>query len=319
MTTRRLTVLARVAPLFAVIVALASCRGHAVASSADWTAGTSTREVRVDDAMRSYVVHLPAGARRNRIGVGVSFPVVIVLHGSGADGETVETQSGMDRFADSMHFVVAYPNGVAGLFGLGSDWNAGKCCGNAARNNVDDLAFLRATLDDIARHVPVDRRRVFVAGFSDGGRMAYRVACDAAPMVAAVGVVAGSVVDDSCVPARAVPLIVFHGTADRDVPFSDPPQATAATPLLSADAPPSVRFWATTNRCQDPITRREAPHVTRLQFAVCHGADVVFYNIDGGGHAWPGGEKDGDDGAVPTTELNASAAMLRFFFRHPLR
>src|SRR3569833_809243 len=195
-------------------------RGHSSAPRVDWTPGTSEREVRVGDDTRSYVLLLPAAVRRNRIGVAVSYPLMLVLHGSGADGQTVERQSGMDRLADSAHFIVAYPNGETALFGLRSDWNAGKCCGSPARGNVDDIAFFRATIGDIARHVPVDRRRVYVAGFSDGGRMAYRVACDAASMVAAIGVVAGSVVDDTCRPARPVPLIVLHGTADGEGTFS---------------------------------------------------------------------------------------------------
>lgn len=303
----------------ALFVALSACGGRAVAPGVAWSGGTSEREVRVGGSTRSYVVHLPTDARRNRLGVSVSYPLVLVLHGSGADGATVESQSGMDHLADSAHFVVAYPNGATALFGFGSDWNAGRCCGNAARSNVDDLAFLRATIDDIARHVAVDRRRVFVAGFSDGGRMAYRVACDAASMVAAIGVVAGSVVDDSCTPSRPVPLIVFHGTADGEVPFTDPPQASSTSALLAAPTPPSVRFWASTNRCQRWTSQRESAHVARVQFAPCAGADVVFYSIADGGHAWPGGQKDGADGAQPTTELNASLTMLRFFLRHPMR
>jgi polyhydroxybutyrate depolymerase len=302
----------------ALTIALGGCRGHVDARSLAWTAGTSERDVLVGGDTRSYVLHLPTRVRRNRLGATVAYPLVLVLHGSGADGSTVEMQSGMDHLADSAQFIVAYPNGATMLFGLGSDWNAGKCCGNAVRSNVDDLAFLRATVDDVARHVPVDRRRIYVAGFSDGGRMAYHVACDAASMVAAIGVVAGSVVDDSCVPSRPVPVIVFHGTADDEVPFSAAPEANTATPLLPAVAPPSVRFWATTNRCQQATTRLESPHVTRVQFASC-AADVVFYNIDGGGHAWPGGRKDGDGGAEPTSELNASAAMIRFFLRHAMR
>ena len=310
----------KVAPRWITLLSVfGACRGHSIAPRVDWTPGTSEREVRVGDDTRSYVLHLPASVRRNRIGVAVSYPLLLVLHGSGANGGTVEMQSGMDHLADSAHFIVAYPNGETALFGLRSDWNAGRCCGSPARGNVDDIAFFRATIDDIARHVPVDRRRVYVAGFSDGGRMAYRVACDAASMVAAIGVVAGSVVDDTCVPSRPVPLIVFHGTADGEVPYGDPPEANAPTPLVAAAAPPSVRFWATTNKCQLATARRESTHVTRVQFAPCAGADVVSYSIDGGGHAWPGGKKDGDDGAQPTMELDASLTMLRFFLRHPMR
>jgi polyhydroxybutyrate depolymerase len=149
--------------------------------------------------------------------------------------------------------------------------------------------------------------------------MAYRVACDASTMVAAIGVVAGSVVDDTCTPTRAVPLISFHGTADREVPYSEPPQAQTATPLLPAPGiPPSVQYWATVNRCQGTTVSQAAPHITRVRFNSC-AADVLFYAVDSGGHAWPGGEKDGDDGAEPTHELSATATIIAFFLRHPMR
>ena len=294
------------------------CRGPRLDPSA-WGPGVREHPLRVGGTDRSFVVHVPTAPRRNRFGGSNPYPLVVVLHGSGADAETVQSQSGMGRLADSLHFIVAYPNAIGGHFGLGSDWNAGKCCGNAARNNVDDLAFLRGILDEVARHVPVDRRRVYVAGFSDGGRMAYRVACDESSMVAAIGVVAGSVVDDTCTPARPVPLISFHGTADREVPYGEPPEAQTTTPLLTAPGiPPSVRYWATANRCRGTTIRQAAPHITRVQFDSC-AADVVFYAVDGGGHAWPGGERDGGDGSEPTHELSATSTMISFFLRHPMR
>jgi polyhydroxybutyrate depolymerase len=304
--------------IVAIMTLTIACRGGRLDPSS-WGPGTRAHALRIGDTDRSFLLHRPAAPRRNRFGVSLAYPLILVLHGSGAGGETVQSQSGMDRIADSLHFLVAYPNGVSGMFGLGSDWNAGKCCGNAARNNVDDLAFLRGTVDEIARHVAVDRRRVYVAGFSDGGRMAYRVACDAATMVAAVGVVAGSVVDDTCTPARAVPLISFHGTADREVPYGEPPEAQSTGPLVVAPGiPPSVQYWATANHCHGATVQRASPHVTRVQFDSC-AADVVFYAGDGGGHAWPGGEKDGDDGAEPTREVSGTATMVAFFLRHPMR
>ncbi len=309
----------RVVAVLAALLLASGCRGPRVDTLSVWRPGTREHELRIGGEDRTFLLHVPTTPRRNRLGVAVGYPIVIVLHGSGADGETVQMQSRMDPVADSLHFLVAYPNGVSGFFGMGADWNAGKCCGNAARNNVDDLAFLRGTVDDVAKHLPVDRRRIYVAGFSDGGRMAYRVACDASTMVAAVGVVAGSVVDDTCTPARPVPLIAFHGTDDREVAYAEPPEARARSPLLvTPDVPPSVRYWATANRCQHALTRRESPHVTRVQFAGC-GADVAFYAVDGGGHAWPGGAKDGADGVEPTRELDATSAMITFFFRHPMR
>jgi polyhydroxybutyrate depolymerase len=65
--------------------------------------------------------------------------------------------------------------------------------------------------------------------------------------------------------------------------------------------------------------RRDSPHIVRAVFARCTGADVLLYTIEGGLHAWPGGEKDGPSGQAPTTELAATPVMVRFFLQHPLR
>src|SRR3569833_2410988 len=102
-------------------------------------------------------------------------------------------------------------------------------------------------------------------------------------MVAAIGVVAGSVVDDTSSTSRQETMIEINGTDEGEAPYSDPPEATAPTPLVVAAAPPSVRFWSTTNKCQFATAQRQSPHVTRVQFAPCAGADVVSYSIDGGG------------------------------------
>lgn len=312
--------LAAVAAIAAIASSTGCDRNRLQPASEQWHAGTHEHSVVVQSDERSFLLHVPAAARRNRIGVTVGYPLVILLHGSGADGETIRAQSGMDGLADSLRFVVAYPNGATRFFGLGSDWNAGKCCGNAARNNVDDVGFVRGIVAEASRHLPIDRRRVFVAGFSDGGRMAYRIGCEASDLVGAIGVVSGSLVDERCAPPRAVPLIAFHGTADDEVSYGEAPASRAAAPLLAASAslPPSVRYWAAQNGCKRLTLRRESPHVMRSQFAGC-GADVLFYSIEGGGHAWPGGARDGASGAVPTPELRASTAMVGFFLRHPLR
>ncbi len=270
---------------------------------------------------RSFLLHIPAARPRTPLGVARAFPLVILLHGSGASGETVRHQSGMDHLADSLRFVVAYPNGSHAILGFGSDWNAGSCCGAAARDGVDDIGFIRALIREVAGHLRVDPRRIYVAGFSDGGRMAYRVACELSPVVAAIGVASGSLKDEHCAPSQPVPVIAFHGTGDQDVPYADSALTAkpAKAPAGAASLPPSIQFWSTIDRCTGVVVRREAPHVTRATFRPCAGAEVVLYTIEEGLHAWPGGEKDGSDGQEPTTEVKASEIMMQFFLRHPLR
>src|SRR5437773_1561304 len=91
------------------------------------------------------------------------------------------------------------------VFGVSEsgDWNAGTCCGAAARENVDDVGFLKAVIDRVSKQLPVDQKRIYIAGFSDGGRMAYHAACQLSSTIAAIGVVSGSLLDDHCSPAKS--------------------------------------------------------------------------------------------------------------------
>jgi polyhydroxybutyrate depolymerase len=306
-------------PLWALAVALllVTCLGRGIEPPATVVETPGTRQYRVEagELMRTFLLHIPP-SRPRRFGLASSYPVVIVLHGSGANGATMPGMTGMNAIADSAHFLVAYPDATTGALGLGADWNAGECCGTAHDGQVDDVGFLRALVRALAREMPVDRRRIYVAGFSDGARMAYHAACELDDQVAAVAVVAGSIVDGQCAPRRPVPLIAFHGTADDEVPYLDSSFATAAGPPPPATAtlPPSVRFWATINHCAAARTAPFTSHVLVTRFTAC-AADVVFYAIQGGIHEWPRASLDTDD---PAHEVDASRRAWRFFARHPL-
>lgn len=315
------TIIAPLIVLLTATLALSCAPQASRGAAASWSAGVTEHAIVAAGEDRRYLLQVPAARPRGRFGVTRAFPLVILLHGSGADGETIRRQSGIETLADSLHVVVAFPDGTNGRLGFGSDWNAGTCCGAAARGHVDDVAFIRGVITDVEAHLPIDARRVFVAGFSDGARMAYRMACDAAPLVAAIGVVSGSLRDEHCAPGRPVPVIAFHGTDDDDVPYDDDALTVWVTPPVPASSglPPSVRFWSAVDACTGLAVQQVKPHVTRAQFSPCAGADVVLYTIDGGRHAWPGGEKDGSDGQEPTTELRATPLMLQFFLRHPRR
>ncbi|MDQ6717953.1 MAG: hypothetical protein M3Z17_06355 [Gemmatimonadota bacterium] len=291
---------------------------HTESELGRWQIGTTAHDLAFAGESRSFLIHVPASRMRTRLLRAVGFPLLVVLHGSGADGETIRRQTKFDSLSEIYHVAIAYPDGSSGLFGLGSDWNAGECCGTAARRGVDDVGFIRAVIEEAKRHLPIDSRRIYVAGFSDGGRMAYHFACAASPDVAAIGVVSGSLVDSRCQPSRPVPVAIIHGTADEDVPFAD--SALSASPFLLPPEllrlPPSARFWAMENGCSGFVSRVIAPTVTRTSFHSCTGADVAFYGISGGTHSWPGGKRDGADGQTPSQDLDASGTLIRFFLAH---
>ncbi len=306
----------------AALLAGAGCGGDAgVGPEGDWRPGTAGYSVVVGDLTRTFLVHVPAHRPTSTSGALRAYPLVLMLHGSNAEGANVEYASRMDSLSEAYGYVIAYPNAVRGGGGLyPADWNAGTCCGAAQREQIDDVGFLAAVVAAAAKQLPIDSRRVYVAGFSSGALMAYHAACRLAPTIAAVGVIEGSLNDDRCTPAKPVPVFAVQGTSDESVRYDDPSLTPPPRPVPPAAAalPPSVQFWVAADGCQTARATQTAPHVLRTSFTGCTGADVTLFTIDGGQHGWPG-EPDGLGAQEPMSELNASAAMLTFFAQHRQR
>ncbi|HEX3866182.1 MAG TPA: PHB depolymerase family esterase, partial [Gemmatimonadaceae bacterium] len=254
--------------------------------------GTGLHTMSSGSLQRDYILHVPAHRPTSTSGTLLPYPLVIVLHGSSGSADDIRGTTQMDSVSEAVHWVVAYPDGVRGEGGLfPSDWDAGTCCGAASRENIDDVGFIAQVMDELTVNLPIDTKRIYVVGFSDGGRMAHTLACALASKIAAIGVVSGSIADDSCAPSRPVPLIAIHGTDDDIVPYDEdsatqPPSAAVG---LGAALPPSVQFWLATNGCGAGTSSKYSNDVTHYSFTGCTGADVAFYSIAGGVHTWPVG------------------------------
>ena len=308
------TVAAATALVAAIL--LAACVPEVISGgSGSFGVGTAGHNVAVGDLSRTYLLHVPTKRPVNTSGIVRPYSLVIVLHGSSGSAEEIEATTRMDLLSETGRFLVAYPNGLKGGGGLfPSDWNAGACCGAANRENIDDLGFISAIITQVSKQLAVDPKRVYVAGFSDGGRMAYHVACQLSPLIAAVAVVSGSLKDDACVPTKGVPVLAIHGTADDEVPYDDPALTPpTATPTgVGATLSQSLQFWLVRNGCTSAVVSKRSPNVTRTDFTTCSGGEVVFYSIEGGVHAWPG-DPGGAGSQPPMSELNASAIIASFF------
>lgn len=264
---------------------------------------TSSLSLLVSGKTRQYLLH----DVQTHSATVTALPLVILLHGSGLTSAEMRAASSMDSIADSRNFLVAYPQGS----GSPSDWNAGTCCGAAFDGNVDDIAFIKAVIADVSAKLSVDKKRIYVGGFSDGARMAYRVACEMSAQIAAVAAVSGSLVTQKCAPTRKMPVIAFHGTADPSV-FYDAPSASAflnTAPTGAAALPPAVHFWMSSALCKTIAAFQFTPSTARSSGISCS-ADVILYSTKGGGHAWPGPELGYD--------FSASPLIVDFFQAHKL-
>ena len=243
----------------------------------------ATFHLRSGGLERSYLLHAPAGSGAR--------PLIVLLHGRLGTGAGMEKMTHFDAVADRAGVIVAYPDGWR------RSWNDGRPGTPAHRRQVDDVAFILAMIDDIGHRVPVDPRRVYVAGMSNGGFMTERLACEAGGRFAAVAIDVATLSDSlasACQLPRPVPAVFFHGTADPLVPYAGGRMGDRGYGL-SVDE--TVATWARWNGCAAapaleslPDTARDGIVVTRRTWSGCRdGADVVAYRFDGGGHAWPGG------------------------------
>ena len=154
---------------------------------------------------------------------GTPAPLLFVLHGFGGTAAMMSESSEIDQtFADryDLHPVVVYPNGTGAEDGLPQSWNAGGCCPFSTFDLVDDVAFFDQLIDDLMARYDIDTERVWVVGHSNGGMMAYRLACELSSRVTAIGVAAGALMIDSCSPTRPVAALHVHGELDTVVPIA---------------------------------------------------------------------------------------------------
>jgi len=253
---------------------------------------------------RNYLVHPPRG-----YAPGAPLPVVFVLHGASESNDSVEELSRMSGKADAEHFVAVYPAGTGRVV----TWNAGACCGGAMKENVDDVGFLRALLEKIEREYAIDPKRVYFTGISNGAMMAYRVACEMAEQVAAIAPVEGAL-NVECHPTAPVAVLIFHGTADRIVPFEGGANGFEIDEgRRDNSVAGAVSFWAKRDGCAGIPTREVTPEVHVDKFSNCQqGTAVELYAIQGGHHMWPGRALSGN--RVAATDL-----MWDFFVAHPKR
>jgi polyhydroxybutyrate depolymerase len=218
--------------------------------------------------------------------------------------------------ADEHGFIVVYPSGT----GFPKRWNAHNW--SRAIMPIDrEVQFISDLIYYLGDQYNIDSTRIYTNGLSNGGGMAFVLACRLSERIAAIGSVSGAYLMpwDECQPTRPVPAIVFHGTADPIVPY----QGDEAT-LLGSNFPaiPSwVLKWALHNSCKfAPVYLPTKGNVSGIKYVDgIEGAEVVFFTIHGGGHTWPGGKYIPELVAGPATkDIDATRVMWDFFYQRML-
>jgi polyhydroxybutyrate depolymerase len=256
----------------------------------------------VGNDARAYRVHVPGSYTPS-----TATSVVLVFHGFTQDAAGIEQQAEMDPVSDAHGFIAVYPQG------LNNSWNAGGCCGMSSSQGVDDVAFVGHLLDQLATAYCVDPKRVFAAGFSNGGMLSHRLGCEMSDRIAAVGAVSGTLAIDVCTPPRPVAVMHVHGTADFVVGYADGGFSGAQ------GVPPTIATWTKNDGCTDatPTNVFKNGDASCDEHQACEaGVAVRLCTIDQGGHQWPGGQDD-FLGKL-SANLDASEEIAKFFEAHPM-
>jgi len=229
---------------------------------------------------RGYRVHVPAGYRPDR-----PSPAVLLFHGNGGTAADLDEGSGLSELADRRGFLAVYPQGLS--VGAGKSFWASS---GRVELGIDELRFTTDLLDHLQARFCVDPARVAAAGFSAGGGVTARVACELAGRVAAVATVAAGLFTEpgGCRPSRPVAVLSMHGTADEVLPYGGQP-ASVASPLPLPALPTWLAEWATRDGCPgDPAVFLDTAEVTGVRWNGCRdGTEVVHYRLNGGGHQAP--------------------------------
>ena len=269
-------------------------------------AGEHRIELRSSSYPRSYLVYIPELADTAQ-----PAPILMSLHGFASNAEQQRTWSGFNALADEFGFIAVYPQGA----GFVPRWNNGISQFQPV-DSLIDVIFFDDLLADMAGRACIDEKRVYATGFSAGGGMAHRLACERADRIAAVGTVAAAISDlpDGCNPSRPVPLMHFHGAEDRIVPIG------GEAPFLP-DIGDWVEGWAERNECQASAESELSAGLRLTRYEDCAGdVAVIYYAIAEGGHTWPGGSLDAPQAIVGTTtdEIDASRLLWQFLSQFSL-
>ncbi len=275
----------------------------------------------------SYLVEMPSGVSPKR-----PLPLILDLHGYSETAAIQASFSGLGNYGSSHGFITVTPQVNEAV----QHW--------VITPGSADQKFLGDLITHLTRTVCVDRHRVFVAGYSNGAFMASALACTYADKIAAVATVAGIQAPPGCHPARPVPVIAFHGTADPFVPYEGgvgPAAKTLPAPngvgtlgshIDSKEAkgisasilpiPVEEARWAARNGCsKSPKRSNVASGVTLIAYRCPGNATVELYRESGDGHIWAGSDAMVAIESIvgkTTFAISADQLMWKFFVNHPL-
>lgn len=246
-------------------------------------------EVEFGGIDRSYAIYVP-----DDVDTEAGAPLVIMLHGAGMTGVDMMLFSQFNDLAELTGSIVVYPNGIQ------QGWTyLDREELHPADIYTDDLGFLETLMDHLAETYSIDSERVYLAGYSNGGLLTIRAACELADRLAGAAVIAANysfALAEHCLDADTIPLVMVLGTRDQAFPWSGSAIATADGRLRSVfSVAQTMAFLSTHYACDlsasQPAARIETEDspvaVIRERYTACDGGPIALYALVDFGHTWP--------------------------------
>lgn len=261
-------------PYFIVaLLLLAGCKKENFKDSC--SSNSDAQSLMHDGENREYVLYVPDSYDDTS-----PVPVMLNFHGFGGSASEYMPEADMRPIAESETFILVYPQGSC-LDGS-SHWNACPTGGDN-KSNADDFGFVEALLNEIASQYTVDLERVYAAGYSNGGMMAYGLANYESDLIAAVASVSGTMLDCIGPTEHPMPVVHLHGTSDGVIPYDGNDAYSSAQSV--------VDHWVDFNNTttSPTVTSENNGGMTIEHYVYDQGDSAVsveHYKFIGGDHVW---------------------------------
>ena len=280
--------------------------------------GISTNFIEHSGLNREYLLYIPANLDNRE-----NLPVIFNFHGYGQQAVDFYNQTDLVEIADNNGVVLVYPQGSNLPVGA-SHWNAAPSSSSSTsfvnKSSTDDIGFFKVLLDEINQNNIIDLNRVYVIGYSNGGMFSHFLACNTKNIIAAVGDVAGTMLNEtfnSCNPSSPIPVLKIHGTSDRVVGYDGYNEGEFKSVKEVLD------FWKSINKSNTNETLKNLGSTSIfLEFynssvnvnfekytfdSDVNSSEIVHYKIINGGHWW---DYSSDK------HLKTSTILWDFFSKH---
>ncbi len=260
-------------------------------------AGYSEHELTHDGRTRSYDLYVPASAPAQ------GRTAVLGLHGGFGTGAIFAKQARLKAAADRHGYVLVLPDGYL------RSWNAGTCCGGAAKKDVDDVGFIRALLGEVTEKHCVSPQRVAATGFSNGAMLIHRLRCEAPGLLAAIAPVSGGPMIKDCTTTVATPALLMQGRDDPRIFWDGGMFDGSYRPSMQE----VVELIAPVNACAAGSGKAGAD-AAGCASRQCGKAALRWCGISKVGHQWPGGKTFMESRLGPNrSDVDATATIFEFF------